>query len=51
MECTCDEGQKEKLLEELKLLSNHVSVLSRNPSKEEGRTILIHVFMGKEVWR
>ncbi len=41
VECTCTEELKDKLLEELKQLSSTVNVLSRNPSKDEGRCVQV----------
>jgi hypothetical protein len=40
VDCVCTEEQKGKLVDDLKLLSHHVSVLSRDPSKEEGWGLL-----------
>ena len=36
VECICTDEQKEKLVAELDTYSNNVSILSREPSKDEG---------------
>ena len=36
VECVCTDKQKEELVEELKSCSTNVSVLSRDPTEDEG---------------